>query len=283
MKQTPKDKADESRPKPAPIAHRFIDEVGDTAFFGKGKIPILGKEGVSVCFGMGIVKIDRPLAEVRAEVLELQKKVETDGLLNVIPSVRKRMDNGGFYFHASKDTPDVRTVFLHYLKDLPCEAEVVMSRKIPELFLAKHHEKDDEFYADVLSHLIKQRLKKEQRLVLNIAERGSSTRAKVLEDALSKATSRATQKWGEGSLKGSVVFNVQTPVREPLLNIADYLGWAVQRVFEKGETRYYDYLRDKIRLVVDLYDSENYAGNRNYYDNKKNPLSAKNKICPPLT
>lgn len=282
MKSSSTEKPDD-KAKTVPVTHRFIDEVGDTAFFGKGKMPILGKEGVSTCFGMGIVKIDRPLPEVRAEVAELQKNVEVDGLLNVIPSVRKRMDNGGFFFHASKDTPDVRTVFLHYLKDLPCEAEVVMARKIPALFLAKHHERDDEFYADMLSHLVKQRLKKEQRLVLNIAERGSSTRAKVLDDALSKATGRATKKWGEKNLKSSVVFNVQTPLREPLLNIADYLGWAVQRVFEKGETRYYDYLREKIRLVVDLYDTENYAGSRNYYDNKKNPLTAKNKICPPFT
>jgi hypothetical protein len=126
-------------------------------------------------------------------------------------------------------------------------------------------------------------LKKEQKLVLNIAERGSSTRAKVLDDALIKATSRATRKWGDANLKGSVVFNVQTPLREPLLNIADYLGWAVQRVFEKGETRYYDYLREKIRLVIDLYDSERYTGSRNYYDNKKNPLAAENKIRPPST
>lgn len=65
--------------------------------------------------------------------------------------------------------------------------------------------------------------------------------------------------------------------------MADYLGWVAQRVFEKGETRFYDYLRDKIRLVVDLYDSENYAGNRNYYDHHRNPLTAKNKIGPPST
>lgn len=83
-------------------------------------------------------------------------------------------------------------------------------------------------------------------------------------------------------LKGEVAFNVQNPLREPLLTVPDYFGWAVQRVFEKGEMRFYDYLRSKIRLVVDLYDSENYAGNRNYYDNR-NPLTPSNKIGPPST
>jgi hypothetical protein len=149
-----------------PVVHRFIDEVGDTTFFGKGGTDILGTEGVSLTFGMGIVKIDRPLAQVRSEITALHRQVEEDPLLNTIPSVAKRMSRKGFFFHASKDTPDVRAVFLHYLRSLPCEAEVVIARKIPSLFLRKHHGRDDEFYADVLSHLIKQRLKSPRRMVL---------------------------------------------------------------------------------------------------------------------
>jgi hypothetical protein len=265
---------------PLEISHRFLDEAGDTTFYGKGKQLILGTEGVSLTFSMTLVRIDRPLAEVRAEITALQKQIEVDPLLNPIPSVVKRIQRGGFYFHACKDMPDVRSVFLRYLRDLPCEAEVVIARKIPSLFALKHHGRDDEFYADVLSHLIKGRLKRPQRLVLNIAERGSSTRGKVLENALDKATGRAGKLWTSEDLKGEVVFNIQTPSREPLLNVADYLGWAAQRVFENGETRFYDYLRGKIRLVVDLYDSRNYTDHRNYYDHKRNPLTAANKIGP---
>jgi hypothetical protein len=268
---------------PLERVHRFLDEAGDTTFYGKGGQLILGTEGVSLTFGMAIARIDRPLAEVRAEILALQRQVEADPLLNPIPSVVKRVQRGGFFFHACKDTPEVRSVFLRYLRELPCAAEVVIARKIPSLFTLKHHRKDDEFYADVLSHLIKSRLKRPQRLVLNIAERGSSTRGKVLEDALAKATGRAGRRWAADELQSEVVFNLQTPSREPLLNVADYLGWAVQRVFEKGETRFYDYLRERIRLVVDLYDSENYPGSRNYYDHHRNPLTAKNKIGPPST
>ena len=36
--------------------HRFLDEAGDTTLFGKGRVPILGQEGVSRCFGLGMVK-----------------------------------------------------------------------------------------------------------------------------------------------------------------------------------------------------------------------------------
>ena len=256
-----------AEPAPLPIAHRFVDEVGDTTFYGKGRQIILGQEGVSLVFGMGIVKFGRPLAEIRSEIAALQKQVEADPLLNAIPSVIKRVDKGGFFFHACKDSDDVRTVFLHCLRDLDCEAEIVIARKIHSLFL---------------SHLIKNRLKQPRRLVLNIAERGSSTRARVLDHALASASGRAGKRWGADDLKAEVVFNVQTPLCEPLLAVPDYLGWSVQRVFEKGQTRYYDYLRPRIRLVVDLYDSERYAGSKNYYD-QRNPLTAQNRIGPPST
>ena len=46
---------------------------------------------------------------------------------------------------------------------------------------------------------------------------------------------------------------------------------------KRGETRYYDYIRDQISLVVDLYDTNAYAKNKNYY-NKTNILTSANKI-----
>lgn len=274
---------DESAPRQTPTVHRFIDEVGDTTFYGKGKQLILGSGGVSLVFGMVITKFGGSLAGIREQIVALQNQVSHDPLLNTIPSVSKRINRGGFFFHASKDSDDVRAIFLRYLRNLNCEAEIVIARKKPSLFINKHNGNDDEFYADALSHLIKGRLKQPRHMVFNIAERGSSTRSKILETALSKAIGRAKKRWGETELQSTIVFNVQSPSSEPLLAVPDYLGWAVQRVFERGQVRYYDYLREKIRLVIDLYDSEKYEGNRNYYDHQRNPLTAKNKIGPPST
>lgn len=76
------------------------------------------------------------------------------------------------------------------------------------------------------------------------------------------------------------MFNVTNPRRESVLWVADYLCWAVQRVLEKGETRYYDFAREKIALVVDLYDMGNYQHGRNYYTRER-PLTAQNKLGPP--
>ena len=46
----------------------------------------------------------------------------------------------------------MRTVLLHYLRDLPCEGEMVVARKIPALFEKPHHAREEEFYADLLEN-----------------------------------------------------------------------------------------------------------------------------------
>ncbi len=119
-------------------------------------------------------------------------------------------------------------------------------------------------------------------LNLNIAQRGKTTRNVVLESAREKAEARFTSNNPEADISTNIVINEQNHRTEPLLDVADYLCWTIQRIFEKGETRFYDYMQDKISLVVDLYDSDKYEGSRNYYK-KSNPLTAENKIGPPVS
>ena len=261
-------------------SHRYLDEAGDTTFFGKGKSNIIGSRGVSLSFGIGMLKLNAEPREVRETLIAMQKSVEIDSYLNVIPSVAKRIARGGFFFHASADPPEIRERMNRFIHDLDCSLEMVVARKQTVRFVRKHNGKDAEFYADVLSHLLKNKLTSGQKLVLNIAERGTSTRNTNLQRALEKAHLRFTKKHDAAKINCDVMFNVQTPLTEPLLTIPDYLCWAVQRVFELGETRYYDFLRDRISLVHDVYDAQNYSGSRNYY-RRGHVLTAENKLSPP--
>jgi len=269
-------------PAPAPIesSHRFLDESGDTTFFRKGRIIGIGEEGISRAFSLGMVKFNDDLAGIRRELVELQKSVEADQYLNRIPSVAKKIAEGGFYFHATDDPPEVRERMMRFIAGTDCSLEMVTGRKIPSLFARKHNGREVEFYADLLSHLIKNKLRTESRLVLNIAARGAATKNANLQRALEKATERFVKTRPPSEIRASVVFNVQNPRTEPLLCVADYLCWSVQRVFERGETRYYDYLTGRISLVIDLYDAQRYEGSRNYY-RKGHPLTAANKLSPP--
>jgi hypothetical protein len=97
-----------------------------------------------------------------------------------------------------------------------------------------------------------------------------------LKLGLEKAEERFAAHHPDATLSHNIVFNVQNQTSEPLLNIADYFCWSVQRVFERGETRYYEYLLDKIKLVIDLYDDEGIKTGDNIYNPEK-PLTVKNK------
>ena len=261
--------------------HRFLDEAGDTTFFGKGRVPTIGREGVSLAFGLGMVKFAHPVAEMRQQVVNLCRSVEADDYVNRIPSVVKRVQSGGFFFHAKDDSPEVRERLFKWIRETDCSLEMVVGRKIPRLFARKHNGNESEFYADLLSHLLKNKLKLGQRLVMNIAERGKSTRNQVLQLAMTKARERFAKRQDAAEICSEVVFNVQNPRTEPLLSVPDYLAWTVQRVFERGETRHYDFVRERLSVVVDLYDAEKYEGSRNYYTPKR-PLTAENKLGPPV-
>lgn len=260
--------------------HRFLDEAGDTTFYGKGKIPIVGNEGVSCCFILGLVKFKQPLEEMREQVKNLQLDVQNDEYYKEVPSIQKKISKGGYYFHATDDPAEVRKTFFEYIKSIDCSFEAVVGRKIPALYEKKHNGNETEFYADMLSHLLKNKFHKDDALVLTIAQRGKSTRNTILELARQKAEKRFTESREGKEAKTRIAFNIQNQLTEPLLNVADYFCWAVQRVFERGELRYYHFLQDKIPVVIDLYDQEKYEGWKNYYG-PKNPLTAENKISPP--
>ncbi len=259
--------------------HRFIDEAGDTTFFMKGKKTALGEPGVSLAFIVGMVKISSPLHEVRNRIIALQESITSNPFYDV-PSVRKKANKGGYYLHATDDIPEIRKDFFDLIKTIDCSLEAVVGRKSIERFVTRHKEKQEYFYADLLSHLLKNKFQKHEKLVLHVSERGQSTKHTNLNLALEKAKQRFTEKKPDVEMKTKIVFDVQPPTREPLLNLADYMCWAVQRVFEKGEVRYYNLIKEKISLVVDLYDEEKIKGWKNHYDNKKNPLTTLNKISP---
>ena len=261
--------------------HCFIDEAGDTSFYLKGKQSALNTQGVSSCFILGMVKIYDDLEEVRQKINQLQLEIIKNPLFQV-PSVLKKVKSSGYYLHATDDIPEIRMKFLELIKTINCSFECVVAEKSIERYETKHKGKEEYFYADLLSHLLKNKLQTDSKLVLHVSGRGKSTKNHNLDLAVEKAIQRFQQNSRnifDFEISTQVIFNVNYPTNEPLLNLADYFCWVVQRVFEKGEIRYYEFLNNKVSLVIDLYDVKNYNGFKNYYS-PKNPLTKENKKNP---
>jgi hypothetical protein len=101
---------------------------------------------------------------------------------------------------------------------------MVVGRKIPALFAKKHTGNGSEFYADLLSHLLKNKLKLGQRQVINIAERGKSTRNHVLELAVQKATERFAKRQDAAQISSQVVFQRANPAHRAIAGRAGLSG-----------------------------------------------------------
>jgi hypothetical protein len=264
--------------------HVFIDEAGDTTFFGKGREDIIGKNGVSKSFTLGMLQVKESLEPLRRKIIKKALEIENSPYYASVPSVKKRVEKyGKFVFHAKDDIPEIRKEFYDFIIEQKFSLQAVVGRKIMSLFIKKHNSNGNEFYADLLSHLIKDKFRN-KKLILNVSERGSSTSHINLELAVDKARHRARKKHHKHKSNieyCEVVANVQPYYSDPILSLADYTLWVVQRIFEKGEVRFYDYISNKIKLVVDLYDYKDNTKPKwyNYYT-PKNKLSEDNKIDP---
>lgn len=233
--------------------HRFLDEAGDTTFYGKGKTPIIGTDGVSTYFVIGMLTINEPLTDVRKKITELQMRVANDPYFASVPSIQKKKGNSGYFLHAKDDVPEVRKMTFELIAGLDCHFDAVVGRKDYNIYEKKHNGNQAEFYADMLSHLLIENVKDHDRLVLNIAHRSKCATHKNLEKGIEKAAVIAQSRYPECLNRCKMSFNVQQPTSEPIINIADYCLWALQRQFERGETRYVEFLRPRIGVIQEIY------------------------------
>lgn len=227
-----------------------------------------------------MLKVNEDIPELRNKIIDLERKVAQNKLLSQIPSAKKKIDEGRFHFHCKDDHPEIRLKFLEFIMGIECSFQAIVGRKDYYYKKNKFNLKSNDLYTELLSHLIKDKFKLERKLVLNIASRGNSTSYNNLQDSLIAARTRFLKINSESDISANVVFNVQDFVNEPILSIVDYFCWSIQRVYEMGETRFYDFLFEKIRVVQDLWETEKYNGSKNYYKGR-NRLTSSNKIKKP--
>lgn len=107
------------------------------------------------------------------------------------------------------------------------------------------------------------------------AKRGSRDRQQPLSHAIQRGLQEFEELW-QVKVNTSVFLQAHRPAGEPCLSIVDYMNWAIYRAFTIGEMRYYRVIEEKVSLLVDLYDQENYPNN---WYNRKNPFDIQ-KITP---
>lgn len=254
-------------------AYFFVDEAGDPTFYNRKRNLIIGDPGCSKILLLGFIKTENPQL-IRQKIYLLRKEILNDSYLNSILSVKNRTSQ---IFHATDDIPEVREKFFKLIRGLPIKSEFIVARKIESIFKNKYKSSENIFYDDLIVKLFKNQLHKSKENIVYFSVRGNRALQKPLEDAIKTAVNAFEDKW-KTKVDSEIKIFPQTPKSESCLQVIDYLNWTVQRAFIKKETRYLDFISDKISLIVDVFDFKKYKNGKNFY-NKNNPLDI-NKISP---
>mgnify|MGYP001608041066 CR=1 FL=1 len=252
------------------INYFFVDESGDPYFYDRYGNYIVGKEGCSKILILGFIKTEDP-KELRDATSRIRKEIMSDSYTKSIPSLKKSLNS----FHATDDCPEVREKVFKTILNLKFKAEFIVARKIENVFRNKHKGKPNLFYDDLISKLFQNQLHSSKKNIIYFSIRTNRARQAPLEDAIYNAVNSFENRW-KTKVDSEIKIYPQSPIAEPSLQIIDYMIWAVQRAFVKKETRYLDYIGDKISLIADIYDFDRFG--KNYY-NKKNPMDI-NTISP---
>jgi hypothetical protein len=250
----------------------FIDECGDPNFYGSGRRLLVGQPGYQPLLIIGMISTENRKA-LRRTVLSFREKILGDPLYNSIPSIKNDKE---WYLHAKDDHPEIRAKFFELIREIEgFKSFIVIGRKKIDLFNRKHNNSPTEFYFDLLKHLIKDRLNKEDvQYQVYLSQRGKPNMEffqKAIEEALNRDNSRRTI-----PIKVNYKCDIVLSSQYPELSVIDYLLWALQRYIMRSESRFFNSIIDKYNLIIDLYDSEHYASKKNAHSNyysRMNPFS----------
>jgi hypothetical protein len=246
----------------------YVDESGDPTILGRKGRNLLAEGLVSKVFMVGYVETANP--KIITDALSaLRAEIAADEYLQGIPSLSGTLR----CFHANEDCHEVKERVFKLLKRLDFKTYIVVARKDETLFRKKFSLDTGKLYEYLVAKLFENRLHKYKQIDIYFAAMGNTVREHTMQRALEEATARFKAKWGAECETKLRIF-VQQPKHEPMLQVVDYALWTVNRVFERGDDRYYRFLREKIALVQDIFDFEGYP---NTYYTPKKPLQAKKR------
>lgn len=247
------------------VVQYFIDEAGSPTLFGhRGKI-VVGEAGCSQYFLLGKLEIGNSPA--LAEALGgLRQQLLADPYFRSVPSLQPESGKTAVIFHAKDDLPEVRDRVFHLLAehDLHFSAVVRDKRRLLELVQARnlaepqYRYNENEIYDELVSQLFKTSFHQADHFELFFASRGEKDRSAAFRQALEKARQIYEQSFGIKSTHTVAITN-SSPVQHPGLQAVDYFLWALQRLYEKEEERFWAYVWPKVRVVHDIDDTREHS------------------------
>ncbi len=213
---------------------------------------------------------------------ELRSALLSDPYFKDVPSMQPEAGKTGRFFHAKDDLPEVRREVFRLLPTFGAKVHVAIRRK--EVLVAQarfaHSRgsklKSEDIYDDLVKRLFKNLLHKADINQIYFARRGKAERREALEGAILKAKRNFNERWGTLHDRPTRL-TAANPWEHAGLQVADYFLWAVQRLFERGEDRFFASIAPSYRIIMDIDDDRHKPYGEWYSDS--NPLRLE-KIKP---
>jgi hypothetical protein len=125
--------------------HYFVDEAGDATIFGSRGQVLVGKEGCSRFFMLGIVDVKDPkwLAE---DLASLRTKILADPYFKGVPSLQPEERKTALLFHAKEDLPEIRREVFTLLQTHELRFSAIVRDKLAVLtYVRRRNETDPSF------------------------------------------------------------------------------------------------------------------------------------------
>jgi len=254
-----------------------VDEAGDPTIWGRRGKVLIGSEGCSNYLILGSVMI-KDLAQVSLSLDVLRNELLSDPYFKKVPSMQPENRKTAVCFHAKDDPPEVRREMFNLLlkQDIEFHAVVRCKRKAMQtvtnflIMNPNYRYSGNQFYDDLVRRLFRDKLHRHGHYEVTFATRGASDRTQALRKALESARNQYCK--AQGIVYSSTfTINAMEPKDHAGLQVADYMLWSLQRLYEKGEDRFTELMWPKFHCVWDCDDAREEEGM--LYSAKK-PLNA---------
>lgn len=256
--------------------HYFVDEAGDGTLFNKKKQVVVGHEGCSTNFILGVLEVAEP-EPLHDDLNALRATLLSDPYLAKIPSLQPEKNKTAFAFHAKDDCAEVRRevyrlLMQHEMRFIAVvRNKAVIANKVRERNKMRptYRYHPNQLYDRCVSRLFKERLHKEESYIIQFSRRGNRTRTEALQTAIEQARNNLRASWGIEA-KSPIEIRAAQPADAGGLQAVDYFLWSLQRLYERGEERYWQFVAAKASLVHDVDDTR--VSDYGVYYTKSNPL-----------
>ena len=270
----------------AECRYYFVDEAGDAIIFGRKGRVLIGEQGCSRYFILGVLDVPNPLL-LQQELDGLRQSLLADPYFKKVPSMQAQERKTALMFHAKDDVPEVRREIFGLLKrhEFRFLAVVRYKQKVLEYVRRRnaldvaYRYQQNELYDYMVRVLFKNLLHQDERYKVYFSRRGKDDRTAALSLALRSARERFA---AQREIHSDAPINVfpLAPAESSGLQAADYFLWALQRFYEQREERYLDFIWPSVRLVHDLDDTRQNAYGVYYTQKKPLTLAALEKDLP---